>query len=596
MPIIEWMKDTYDKVAKGKGGYVGTRGANTDEENKLLDLAIERLHIAESEKTDPSGRMLHQRWRDLDKMYRSDQWKEPSPSYKSTPVLNFTFSLVEAIVPRMTDSTPEILVLPRSPEVAEFAKMLSSVHSYLWYTNRMQQQLTESIRTCMKLGTVIYKVIWNPDALDGLGEVQYSVVHPMNFFPDPRAYTVEQMDYCFTVMPKTLEYIYRRWPDKGPKVIADQDWSHTEQLEGGGQPSKEAVATLKEYWFRDEHGHVCCMYYAGHIVLEVIGGKYDDSNEPVYRHNKFPFAKQVDYPAEKEFWGIGEIEIVELLQRLINNFEAQIIDNTRLMANAQWIINKVQSGLSEEDAWMLTNRPGGAIWTRNGGVDRAPGVPIPTHIPQHQERLIFAMEQILGIHDVVQGRQPSGVRAASAIIALQEAANVRVRQKAKNLEHTLVDLVDQATWLVLEHYDDPRQVRLTQRSEFTTLDVREALNTHNITQARQMAPEELPPEMPPIVEGMGPEEIPGEQLEELQDIIKYPEFDIEVKVGPSVPYSQALVHEMAKEFYQLNIIDRKAVLETTNFPNREEILKRMEAQEAQMMQAESEERIGERTF
>ena len=587
MPVLEWIKKKKDKVDNE-----GTRDHNSAEENTLLDLAIERYRIAESQKSDQEGRMLHTKWRDMDKMYRGNQWKGNVPSYKSTPVLNFTFSLVESIIPRMTDTAPEILVLSRTGQSsANFAKMLQSCHSHLWYYNRMQRKLTESIRMCMKYGTVIYKEFFDPDALDGAGEVRYSVVHPMNFFPDPRAYEIDMMEYCFTAFPRSLEYIVRRWPDKGHLVIPDNDWKDTEQTEGADQPSEEDSATLKEYWFRDGEGNMCCMYYAGHVVLEVMGGEYDETNEPVYRHNRFPFTRQVDYPADKEFWGIGEIEIVELLQRLINNFEAQIIDNTRLMANAQWVVNKIQSGLKEEDTWIFDSRPGNVIWTSQGGVDRLPGVPIPRHIPDHMERLIFAMEQILGIHDVVQGRRPSGVRAASAIIALQEAANVRVRQKARHLEYALVDMADKATWLMLEFYDEPRKIRMAGQSEPSTLDVRAALDL----QIMQMAEE-----AGMVQPGMRPEMMEEEQMDVLRDTLKYPEFDIEVKVGPSVPYSQALVYEQAKEFYQLGIIDRKAVLDITGFPNKEEIMKRMDAMEAQAMAgAEGEEggeRVGERTF
>ena len=221
------------------------------------------------------------------------------------------------------------------------------------------------------------------------------------------------MDYCFTAVPKSLEYFLRRWPEKGRFVIPDNDWVEVEALEGRDQPSKEATATLKEYWFRDREGNMCVMYYTGHLVLDIIGGEYDRTGDknPLYRHNRFPFARFVDYPGDKEFWGFGEIEIALTLQQLINAFEAQIIDNTRLMANSQWIVNQMLSGLNEEDAWIFDNNPGQVIWTHNGGVERLVGVPIPPHVPQHVDRLILLMEQILGIHDV-RGRQPGSVRAA----------------------------------------------------------------------------------------------------------------------------------------------------------------------------------------
>lgn len=652
MPVLDWIKKNRDKVK-----YHDARRHNTQEENEILDLAQHRWHVASSEKTDHEGKDLHKKWKDLDKMYRGRQWQQQAPAHKSQPVLNFTFSLVESVVPRITDNRPEVLVLPReSPEDKGLADKLAVIHPYIWDINKMHSKMPELVRHALKYGTSIIKIHWDPDFHGEVGDIKYSVVHPMNFFPDPRSYTIQDMDYCFVRSPKSMEYFHRRWPEKGRYVVPDTDWTDTEEI-ASSFSTQEETATLTEYYFRDENGDMCCMFYSGHIVLDIVGGKYDEQDEPLYRHNRFPFAKMLDYPADKEFWGISEVELVEILQRLINNFEAQIIDNTRLMANAQWVVNKVASGIKEEDAWIFDNDPGETIFTHNGGVERLDGSPIPPHIPEHMERLIHAMEQILGIHDVVQGRAPSGVRAASAIIALQESANIRVRQKNKQLEETLKEVAEQTNWLVLEHYEDERNMRLTGQEVPTTLDINEALMGRIIDRAAMAGmmlppaegiggpgmggpgamgpgvagmeppvgdePEDLPapPEdveaaeqemgMAPGEEGiipgmegmagrpvrqdMSPAELTPEDLMELSRAIEYPTFDVEVKVGPSVPYSQALLYEQAKEFYQLGIIDRRAVLETTNFPNKDEILARIEGAEAAAMEGGGEE-VGERTF
>lgn len=570
---------------KKKQQIADLRGHNTEDENKLLDEAERRFQISRSAKRDPGGRDLHEKWREIDNVYRGQQWREAPRPHKSQPVLNYTFSLVESVVSRISDNNPEVLVLPRREATdTPIAEMLKEIHPYLWYVNRMPNKIKEAARIAMKYGTVIFEAIWDKTALDGLGEVKYSVVHPMNFYNDPRAYEIEAMDYCFVVTPRSLEWIARRWPDKGHLVPADTEWVETEHTHSVVDNSEEQSATLKAYWFRDENGNICVMYYAGPIVLEIIGGDYDKTDSPVFKHNQFPFSKFVDYPVDKHFWGLGEVELVMLLQRLINSYEAQIIDNTRLMANAEWVVNKALSGLTEDDAYLFDGRPANVVFTMNGGVDKLRGEAIPAHIPQHQERLIFAMEQLLGVHDVVQGRQPSGVRAASAIIALQESANIRVREKVSNMEQAIHEIASMTNWLVLENYTEPRSFRVTGKKAATTLDVHEALRQRNFQVA--------------VEEGMVSSEITMDDMsveEEtaLMENIEFPEFDMVVKIGPSIPYSQALLYEQAKEFYQLGIIDRRAVLEVTGFPNREEILARLDGQQADAGQGE---RVGERTF
>lgn len=626
---LPWIKKEKDKVENFNAII-----HNSEAENELLDIAKQRFNLADTGKVAFDGEHYHQRWRRFDKIYRSHQWFEPVSDDRSTPVLNFTFALIRSLIPRLTDNAPEILVKARlSEKDSQLAEILGTVLKHIWYTNKMQEEkITEAALHMLKYGTAISKQVWDPDAWDGVGEVNYSIIHPMNFYPDPRAYRVEDMEYYFIRMAKPMEYFHRRWPEKGNIVVPDSDWMDTEGLEGRSRDSGEQTATLTEYAFRDEEGNVCIMYYAGDVVLNVIGGKYDEDYDektggiPVYSHNKFPIARFVDYHAEKEFWGIGEIEMIDILQQLINAYEAQIIDNTRLMGNAQWIVNKTMSGLDETDAWIFDNEPGRAIFTHNGGVERTPGVPIPHHIPAHLEKLIEWMEQILGVHDVVQGRRPVGVRSASGIIALQEAGSIRVREKANNMGAAIREMAEQTISLVLEFYDEPRVVRIAGESVPMSLDVREVLAERMFDMADEaglLAPveETFAPEMPMdmgmpmeagidmgLESGMPPVDmdqgldmsqdlaLPSEEeLAQIMSEIKFPEFDVEVKVGPSVPYSQALLYEEAKEFYQLGIIDRQAVLEVTNFPNKEEILIRLEQQQQALAEQQSE-RIGERTF
>ncbi len=588
MSVVNWLKKK-----KEEQDHLGTSEHNTEVENKLLLEAQNRYKLAREAKIAPDNTPLHDKWKKYDQIYRNKQWFGKVSEDQSTPVLNFTQSLIHSLIPRLTEHAPEAILRPRSsPGDLELAQKLQSVVHHLWYTNRMhEEKLSEAVLQALKYGTSIFKILWDPDMWDGLGDVKYSVVHPMNFFPDPRAYSMDTLEYCFTKVPKTMEYFSRRW-SKGNLVAPENDVGDTEDLEGRGDYSGEDVANMMEYWFRDENGNVCVMYYAGNIVLDIMGGQYDKHKEfkdrPFYLHNRFPFSRICDYKVDKQFWGMGEIEITEMIQQIINSYEAAIIDNTRLMSNAQWIVNKTLSGLDEGDAWIFDNDPGGIIFTHNDGVRREAGVPIPHHIPEHLERLIFWMEQVTGIHDITQGRRPVGVRAASAIIALQEAANIRVREKAKNIECSIRDMTEQAIWLVLENYEEPRMIRMAGEMIPTTLDVREALEQRVMDMAQAAGMEQA--------FEMGGEIAPERQEElmgELMSQVKFPEFDVDVKVGASVPYSQAMLYEQAKEFYQLGIIDRRAVLDVSGFPNRDEILQRMEEMEGQV---EEEERIGERTF
>lgn len=581
MPVtVDWIED------RKKKSDPNIRSNNTTVENDLLDQAQERFKVARERKVDYENQDLGTKWDKLEKVVRGDQWVQDVPDYMSTPVINVLFALIEAAVSRLTDVNPEVLVTPRrDPEAnQDLATMLTQTQGYLWFVNKMKRRCREAARYALRLGTGIFSAVWDPDMHDGVGDVRYGVTHPKNFFNDPRAYEIDDMEYCFTRVPKSIEYLARRWVQKGALIVPDADTAFDHKEPAADRSSPESTASLHAYWSRDEHGDMTVMYYAGDLVLDIIGGKHDKQrpNTPVYQHNRFPFAKFVDYEADKEFWGVSETELVLMLQRLINDFEAQVIDNTRLMANVQWIVSKVESGLKEEDAWCIGSRPGNVIFTRNGGIEKLEGTPIPIHVTQHIEWLIYMMEQILGIHDVVQGKQPGSVRSASGIIALQESANIRIRNKAANLEEALTEMVDQGNWLVLEHYSEERQVRTGGgiKAPIVTLDIRKALEKRQVEMAAQAGVITGPTDI---------NQMTPETMQMVKETVKFPPFDVAVNLGPAVPYSQALQYEQAKEFYQLGAIDQEALLEAVNFPNKERILARMQGL------GPSGERVGEIT-
>jgi len=55
-----------------------------------------------------------------------------------------------------------------------------------------------------------------------------------------------------------------------------------------------------------------------------------------------------------------------------------------------------------------------------------------------------------------------------------------------------------------------------------------------------------------------------------------PEFDVQVAVGYDAPMSRAYIEQQAMQLYQMGIIDAVEVLKTMNFPNKEEIIERLE--------------------
>ena len=100
----------------------------------------------------------------------------------------------------------------------------------------------------------------------------------------------------------------------------------------------------------------------------------------------------------------------------------------------QWIIDK-NAGIPKGQ---LTNRPGLIVRKNPGSTVERPAPPsMPMYVSQMIDILKFDIEVISGVHDVTRGQTPTGIQSAAAIVALQEAAQIRVRLKVTLHENAL---------------------------------------------------------------------------------------------------------------------------------------------------------------
>ena len=77
-------------------------------------------------------------------------------------------------------------------------------------------------------------------------------------------------------------------------------------------------------------------------------------------------------------------------------------------------------------------------------VDRLAPPQMPQYVHETIQVLKNDVEIVSGVHDITQGRKPGSVSAGVAIMALQEAAQARIRLKVWLMEMALNEIG--ATW------------------------------------------------------------------------------------------------------------------------------------------------------
>jgi hypothetical protein len=247
-----------------------------------------------------------------------------------------------------------------------------------------------------------------------------------------------------------------------------------------------------------------------------------------------PYVRFFDYQVPHKNYALGEIDQIIPLQDELNKRKSQVIDFFNICINPPIVLDR-SAGLNTQK---MTNRPG-QIWPVNGTTDKVKWLqppPIPAAAFAHIDQINKDIDTVSGIHDVTQGRKPTGITAGIAIESLQEAAQTRLRLKSRYLEYSHKRLAEMMISIVWQYYQEPRDVRWRSKLAGTDYEY-DTVDFGNIP------------------------------LKELPDVI--------VKPGSTLPTNKSVLRMQSVQLFQMGGIDRRALLEIFEFPNREEILARM---------------------
>ena len=399
-------------------------------------------------------------------------------------------------------------------------------------------------RRRLKLGTSVFKVYFDPKANKGDGQIIIDPISPVCFFPDPKVKTTWQLqdaDFVIHATMKSLTYIKATFGERAELVTAQADPSLSlEIFDGEGDSSSEHgrnKVMLVERWARTAKGGLRLTQVADGVLLydsELLPKGEGKPKESFYRHCQYPFVIVNCYPVEGRLWGMGDVELLMPTQDIINDLDDQIRINARLTGNVQHVVGTA-SGINPRK-W--TARAGLKIPARDPGAWRpVTPPPLPSYILNRRVEAKQESEIISGRPDVTEGRRSGGLRAASAILALQEAGNRRVKHKKIFLEDGLSQVTSLCVEYIKEFFTEEHAYRIMGRKPgyiwFRGSDLLKV-------------PKKLPV---PGVDGQY-QPLAGEGGE---PVTKEAEFDIRMSIGAGLPSNRSFLYQTILELVQYNI-------------------------------------------
>ena len=497
----------------------------TDKEKKLCEWVYSKFKQSYVAKAP-----LMKKWQEYMSAYEGTYFKNESrPDYKSNQVSNLVFSTIEAIRPIMTDNNPKFIAVPTSPEGQEFSTDVQMALDFEWEREKLSTKLPAQLIPMLVYGTAVWFVQWNGKEGD-YGNINIKPIDPFNIFPDPLAENIDNSEYIVYATYKNANQLKQMFPNKASAIEGSRiNMSELVANRDENDSQEENQVLVLEMWCRDwttmdenVKDEQVLKYPKGRVItcLPELGIILDDKKNP-YKDGKFPFVLMKNYDVPFKFWGVGEVEQILSPQIYINELTNQIIDNAKSTANMQWIIDK-NSGIGQGK---LTNRPGLVIRKNPGSeVRRDTPPPMPTYVRETIDVMKADIQDISGVLDSLKGEKQTGVVAASAILALQEASQSRIRLKIKIMESNLSELANMVYSRMQQFWKLDRWVRIT--------------------------------------------DIEGNPLfREIGQRVLQNDYDLKVQAGSTMPVNKNAMMDLMIRLAQTNaedglpVVDRKAILE-----------------------------------
>ena len=545
-----------------------------------------------------------EQWQRYDKYIEDDQWPgaKPKDEWKPKPQINICWKTLQSIHANITQGRTSIQVTSKFPLYDDVSQDVADVIEYYWDTLDMDRKLSELEWIRPKLGAAILKPYWNPNKANPFGytgDLETSVVHPANCFPDPNItnpWEIQQADFIDYVAPTTVKYILRHFSRETdplcnytreelqqiliPETAFDDTEIYGDEFAISGKTpiSKDGIdrtvrtlnhrdrLALHEYWYRDDEGKLQVAWLAGWVLLKNTG-EHKMFTDGFYRHGRYPCVIIPYIQRDKRLWGRSEMQALvarndkrDGLQDIVN----KIIQDYLIAFKAQGQPKLAYQHGAVKNPEKITGDTDQVIPTRgipSQVLYRMEGKLPPEAIPAVNAFMTF-VDGLTNLWDVTQGRSTPYTQTAGGTMALLEQAMRPINDRYSTLNDGLREMAE--IWL--EHL-----------AEFVTV-------PREFTRERNGQPEvfEFNPSI--ILNA------PARMLSEDGKVVDDPDgesrriyFKISIDVGATMAITRSYLTDLGMMLYERKAIDLPGLYKLLpEFPGKQDALDRM----MQMMQAQ----------
>ena len=472
---------------------------------------------------------------------------------------------------------PAPAVRPREPDDRGEAQRLSSILPVILEQNDFEEVYSDSQWTKLKQGTLIWHVSWDRNKLNGIGDIAVNAVDILSFFWEPGVTDIQKSKNVFVTELVDNDILTDRYPELEGKL--QSNGNIMTQYNTDDTVPTDGKSMVVDWYYKKWQDGKSVLHFCKFVGTTVLSATENDREQqfstqrlpdgstvqaPVgrpmaetglYDDGDYPFVVDALFPVEGSIAGYGYIDIGKSAQEQIDRMNQAIIKNAIMAASPRWF-RRNDGSVNEQEF---------ADWTKpfvhvdgNLGQDSLMQIqvnPLSGNYITILQNKIEELKWTTGNTDVNNGATSSGVTAASAIAALQEASGRSSKDSTKSAYRAYARLIRMVIERIRQFYELPRQFRIVgQRG------AEEFVKYSN--QGLQMQPL------------MGADGQP--------DGMRKPIFDIEVSAQKASEYTAMAQNELALQFFQLGFFNPQmvdqalATLDMMDFDGKDSIIQKIQ--------------------
>ena len=467
---------------------------------------------------------LERRIVDNEQWYKLRHWEcMRDKSQEVQPTSAWLFNCIANKHADAMDNFPSPNILPREEGDKGEAEMLTSIVPVILDQCEFEDTYSEVWNYKLKSGTGVYGVFWDNSKLNGLGDISIRKVDLINLFWESGITDIQRSRNVFHVELMDNDLLVGMYPQLNGK-LGGTTMDITKYVYDDTVDTNNKSIVVDWYYKKSQNGRNV-LHYCKYVNDEVL---FATENDPQYAergwydHGLFPFIFDPLYTVEGTPCGFGYIDIGKDAQAFIDRGNQAVMKNMLANAKPRHFISN--SGAVNEEEFADTNKDFVHV---DGNLGQDSILPIKAN-PLNNIYLeilnnkIDELKETTGNRDISTGGTTSGVTAASAIAAMQEAGSKLSRDNNKASYRVFRKIVLMVIELIRQFYDMPRKFRI--------------MGENGAMRYVQYSNAGIQPQYQGVDFGndMG---------------FRLPLFDIEVTAQKQSPYSKMSQNELALQFF-----------------------------------------------